>query len=161
MKLSYSCAYALHALASIARRPGDRLVPSHTIAAVARLPEGYLLQVLGPLVAAKVLLAMKGHSGGGYRLAWPAKRITPLDVVEAVDGPVRRDVPRWAAGAEGARLDGRLPEACAATAEVVRARLRKVSVADRAGGGSAPNRVRRPTRVARGRRPVPPRSAAR
>jgi hypothetical protein len=48
-------------------------------------------------------------------------------------------VPSWAADANGARLDARLQEVCDAAAEVVRARLRKVGVADPAeeGAGSA------------------------
>jgi Rrf2 family protein len=132
MKRSASCAYALHALAYLARHEGDGLFHSHAIAAATGLPESFLPKVLKPLASAGVLLSTKGPNGG-YQLARPARRITLLDVVEAVEGPVRGEAPRWAAGAEGARPDGRLHQACEAAAEVTRSRLRKVSVADLAG----------------------------
>jgi Rrf2 family protein len=134
MKLSTTAGHAVRALVFLARRPGGRPVPSHTIARAHALPETFLLKVLRPLVAVGVLLSVKGVHGG-YQLARPAARITLLDVVEAIDGPVRGQVPRWAAGPEGARLDGRLQEACDAAARLVQARLRRVSVADLAGEG--------------------------
>jgi Rrf2 family protein len=134
MKLSVTAGHAVRALAFLARQLPGPPVPSHMIARAHGLPELFLLKVLRPLVAAGVLLSVKGVHGG-YRLARPAPRISLLDVVEAMDGPVRGEVPRWAAGPEGARLDARLQEACDAAAEVVRSRLRKVSTADLAGEG--------------------------
>jgi DNA-binding IscR family transcriptional regulator len=73
--------------------------------------------------------SMRGPNGG-YRLARPAKRISLLDVVEAVDGPVRGGAPRVGLAGAGAQLDDRLRQACEAAAEVARSRLRKVSVVD-------------------------------
>jgi Rrf2 family protein len=136
MKFTSSSAHALHALAFLARQPGDRVVPSHVIAAAAGLPELFLLKVLRPLAAAGVLLSARGPNGG-YRLARSAKRVTLLDVVEAVDGPVRGEAPRWAADPGAARLDGRLQQVCEAAAKAVRARMRKVSIADLAGSVGA------------------------
>jgi Rrf2 family protein len=109
MRFTSSCAHALRALAFLARHEGGGPVASHAIAAAEGLPERFLLKVLKPLASAGVLLSAKGPNGG-YQLARPARRITLLDVVEAVDGPVRGEAPRWAAGAEGARLDGRLQQ---------------------------------------------------
>jgi Rrf2 family protein len=134
MKLSTTAAHAVRALAFLARQPGGRPVPSHTIATAEGLSGLFLLKVLRPLVAAGVLLSGRGPNGG-YRLARPAQRISLLDVVEAVDGPVRGSVPRWAADGQGARLDARLQQACDAGTEVVRRQLRKVSVADLTGEG--------------------------
>jgi Rrf2 family protein len=129
MRFTSSCAHALRALAFLARHEGGGLVAWHAIAAAEGLPELFLLKVLKPLASAGVLLSAKGPHGG-YRLARRAERITLLDVVEAVDGPVRGEVPRWAADAGGARLDTSLQQACDAAAEAVRGRLRKVSIAD-------------------------------
>jgi Rrf2 family protein len=129
MKLTSSCAHALRALAFLARHEGGGLVASHVIAAAEGLPALFLLKVLKPLASAGVLLSAKGPQGG-YQLAQPARRITLLDVVEALDGPVRGEAPRWAAGAEGDRLNTRLQQACDAAAEAVRGRLRKVCIAD-------------------------------
>ena len=134
MKFSTACAYALRALVFLARRGGDGLLVAHVFAGVRGMPEEYLGKTLKGLVRAGILLSSRGPTGG-YRLARPPKRISLLDLVEAVDGPVRGDVPRWAADANGARLDARLKEVCDAAAEVVRARLRKVSVADLAREG--------------------------
>jgi DNA-binding IscR family transcriptional regulator len=98
------------------------------IAAAEGLPEVFLPEVLKPL-AAGMLLPTKGQNGG-YQLGRPGKRISLLEAVEPVGGPVRGDVPRWAADADGARLDARLQEVCDIAAGAVRNRLRRVSVAD-------------------------------
>jgi DNA-binding IscR family transcriptional regulator len=80
------------------------------------------------------LLATAGRPGGGHRLARPPRNITPLEVVEAIHGPVRGDVPRWTTEAAGVGLDGRLLEVCGGAADVVRRQLRRVTVADLANG---------------------------
>jgi Rrf2 family protein len=86
MKLSRASYYAVAALVYLARHD-DQAVASHDIARAEALPERFLLKVLHPLVRAGVLNSLKGPSGG-YRLARPAKVITLLNVIEAVDGPI-------------------------------------------------------------------------
>jgi Rrf2 family iron-sulfur cluster assembly transcriptional regulator len=129
MKLTTACTYALRALVFLARHQDDGLVAIRAIAEAEGLSAGFLSNVLKPLVSANLLLSMRGPNGG-YRLARPAKRIRLLDVVEAVDGPVRGGAPRVGLAGAGAQLDDRLRQACEAAAEVARSRLRKVSVAD-------------------------------
>jgi Rrf2 family protein len=129
MKLTRAAAYALRALVFLAREGGGP-VPSFTIAAAEGLPGAFLCKVLKRLASPGVLVSAL-RWGGGYRLARPARRITLLDVVEAVDGPVRGEVPRTA----DARLDARLREVCDGIAGAVRARLRKVTLEDLAGKG--------------------------
>jgi Rrf2 family protein len=131
MKLSRACGYALRALVYLARRDGAGPVPAVQIAEAEGLPERFLGKVLKPLVSSQVLLSLRGPNGG-YRLARPARGITLLEVVEAVDGPVRGETPRWAAAA-GGKLNTRLQRVCEAGAEEVRGRLRKVSLASLAG----------------------------
>jgi Rrf2 family protein len=97
------------------------------------MPGGFLLKSLTPLVAAGVLRSDLGL-GGGFRLARPARSITLLEVVEAVDGPVRGEASQ-VGGREHARLDAKLQAVCEGLAEVVRRRLGKVSLADLAGAG--------------------------
>jgi len=133
MKLSRACGYALLALAYLARHGGNGPVTVDGIAAAEGLSESFLRKSLESLAGAGVLRSERGR-GGGFRLARPARRITLLEVVEAVDGPVRRLVPRFADG-DSARLDARLQEVCDDAAEAVRRRLGKVSVADLARGG--------------------------
>ncbi len=131
MKLTHACGYAVHAVVYLARQKEDHLVASRHIAEAQGLPERFLVKVLKPLVAAQVLLSLRGPNGG-YRLARPARAITLLDIVEAVDGPIRAQVPALEANGDD-RLTRRLEEACGAAADVIRQRLQKVRIADLAG----------------------------
>jgi Rrf2 family protein len=101
---------------------------SHVVAAAEGIPERFLLKVLRPLVSARILHSLKGPNGG-YRLARSADRISLLDVIEAVDSPLRGVVPELD-GQGKDKLDKQLREACNRTAELVRQRLRKVTVQD-------------------------------
>jgi Rrf2 family protein len=131
MKLTHACGYAIHAVVHLARQKEDHLVASRHIAEAQGLPERFLVKVLKPLVAAQVLLSLRGPNGG-YRLARPPKSITLLEIIEAVDGPIRAQVPALDANGDD-RLTRRLEAACTAAADVVRQRLQKVRVADLAG----------------------------
>ncbi|HEX5273038.1 MAG TPA: Rrf2 family transcriptional regulator [Gemmataceae bacterium] len=129
MKLTRSSAYALAAMAALARQGGGSLVPSHALAAqAAQVPDRFLLKLLLPLVSAGILRSTRGP-GGGYRLARPAAAISVLDVIQAVDGPVRAEVPEVGKGAAAA-LDRRLVAACEAAAKLARDRLARTSIAE-------------------------------
>jgi Rrf2 family protein len=129
MRLTRTTAYALRALAYLARHGREAPVPSRLIARAGGVSENFLHKVLEPLAAAGVLTSVPGPHGG-YRLARPAKGITLLEVVE---GPVRGEVPPVGADAEGRRFDARLQAACEKAADVTRRQLRRVSLADLAG----------------------------
>jgi Rrf2 family protein len=133
MRLTSATAYALRALVYLARHGDGRMLASAAIAEAEGLPDRFLVKVLAPLVRADVLHSA-GGPGGGYRLARPAKRITLLEVVEAVEGPVRGEAPPVGVTAEGKRVDRQLQAACEKAAETVRGRLRRVSLADLAVG---------------------------
>jgi Rrf2 family iron-sulfur cluster assembly transcriptional regulator len=133
MKLTRSSAYALTAVACLARQGAAGLVPSHALAAQAtQIPERFLLKLLLPLVTAGILRSVRGP-GGGYRLARPASAISVLDVVQAVDGPIRGHVPEVGKGA-AAGFDRRLKQACEEAAQMTRERLARTSIADLARG---------------------------
>jgi len=76
----------------MAQMKSDRPVASHKIAQERGIPERFLLKVLKPLVSARVLMSIKGPNGG-YRLARSPSDITVLEIVEAVDGPIRGQAP--------------------------------------------------------------------
>jgi Rrf2 family protein len=133
MKLSRACGYAVQGLVLLAVREPGRLVPSHELARAEGMPERFLLKVFKPLVSARILLSVRGPHGG-YRLARPAKSITLLEVVEAIDGLVRGDAPAVERAGDG-KFDRRLQAVCDGVAEVVRKHLRRVSVAELAGKG--------------------------
>jgi Rrf2 family protein len=108
-------------------------VTSDRIAEAEGLPAPFLGKALEPLVSAGVLQSARGPNGG-YRLARPARPITLLDVVEAVDGPICGEAPRVGNEAT-AGFDDRLQEVCDDVAELVRRQLGQVSLAELAGAG--------------------------
>jgi Rrf2 family protein len=128
MKLSRMSSYAVRALVHLAGQETGWPVASHTIAQAKGMPERFLLKVLVALVRARILLSVKGPNGG-YRLVRSAKDISLLEIVEAVDGPIRGDAPREV-DVDGGQLDRRLQAACDHAAEIVRAALGRVSVAE-------------------------------
>jgi Rrf2 family protein len=130
MRLTRSSCYAVHALAHLASAGEGRRVASRDIARARDIPEGYILKVLRPLVSARLVRSRKAPFGG-FHLAKPANRITLLEVVEAVEGPVRGE-----AAAAGSRdpLDARLQQVCEEVAGLVRRRLGWVRLSDLAGG---------------------------
>ena len=134
MKLTHACGYAIHAVAYLAKLKDDNLVASREIAEPQGQPERFLVKVLKPLVSAQVLLSLRGPNGG-YRLARPARSITLLEIVEAVEGPIRGQVPLLETRNGDDKFRRRLEAVCAETADLVRQRLQKVRLSDLAGKG--------------------------
>ena len=132
MKLTHASGYALAALVHMARQPAGERLASHVTAAARGVPEKYLLKLLKSLVSAGILKSVKGPNGG-YRLARAPKDITLLEVVEAVDGPIRGDAPAVGRGGAAA-LDRRLQQMCDEAAALAHERLAKVTLAELAKG---------------------------
>ena len=130
MKLTRAASYALHAVAHMAGQKSDKPLASHHVAAARGIPERFLLKVLKPLVSARVLTSVKGPNGG-YRLARPAAEISMLEIIEAVDGPIRGHSP---ATDEKNSLNGKLDAICKEAAETTRKHLEKVHVSDMISG---------------------------
>jgi Rrf2 family protein len=128
VKLTRASSYALHALQYMAESGQDKPVPSHQIARDRKIPERFLLKVLKPLVSARVLRSVKGPHGG-YRLAKPPSKISMLEVVEAVEGPIRGQAP-LAEGSSGTDLDAKLEAVCDQAANLMKKQLGKVRVSD-------------------------------
>src|SRR5437870_12900914 len=124
MRLTRASSYALHALVYMAGQKHNRPVPSHIVAQARGIPERFLLKVLKPLVSARILASVKGPNGG-YRLTRTAQKLTVLEIIEAVDGPIRGQIP-WLDGDSSARLDRSLEHVCRDAAQVVRAQLSRV-----------------------------------
>src|SRR5438552_17615422 len=88
MKLTRASSYALHAVFYMAGQKQNKPVPSHLVARARGIPERFLLKVLKPLVSVRILHSVKGPNGG-YRLARSANQVSLLELIEAVDGPIR------------------------------------------------------------------------
>jgi Rrf2 family protein len=106
----------------------DQPIASHVIAQRRGIPERFLLKVLKPLVSAQVLFSVKGPNGG-YRLARAAGDISILDVLEAVDGPIRGHAPAGLESDHGP-LQRKLDQICAQSADLVRKQLAKIKVSE-------------------------------
>jgi Rrf2 family protein len=128
MKLTRASSYAIHALVFMAAEKQNRPVASHLIAKARGIPERFLLKVLKPLVSARVLHSVKGPNGG-YRLARAANDITILQVLEAVDGPIRGQ-PTFSREEANGSLNRRLEQICTQAAEQVRKHFQRVRISD-------------------------------
>lgn len=87
MKVSRSTGYALLAVGYIAKHQGKGVVLSQSVSKQYDIPLEYLLKILQQLVRANVLRSKRGPRGG-FSLAKPPTRITMLEIIEAVDGPL-------------------------------------------------------------------------
>ena len=87
VKLSRASTYAFYGLAYIAGQPARRFVPLSEIHERYGVPEKHLAKIFQTLVKARLLESARGVYGG-YALARPAGSISPLEVIEAVEGPV-------------------------------------------------------------------------
>jgi Rrf2 family protein len=128
MKLTRASSYALHAVVHMASQKKNDPLASHLIAQARGIPDRFLLKVLKPLVSAQVLHSVKGPNGG-YRLAKPANEITMLEILEAVDGPIRGSAPSNF-NEKDSSLRKRLDDICNQSAEQIRKHLGKVRVSE-------------------------------
>ena len=87
MRISRSAEYALLAVGYIAQHQDEKVVLSQNISKEYNIPLEYLLKILQQLVRVNVLHSKRGPHGG-FSLARPPKKITMLQIIEAVDGPV-------------------------------------------------------------------------
>ncbi len=127
MRLSHAAKYAIYALVHMAAREDNALRISRAIAREEGIPDLYLMKVLRPLVTRGILRSIKGPNGG-YNLARAPREITLLDIIEAIDGPIRGHVSFEGVGVRA--LEQKLQAACDEAAAEVRRQLRKVRLTD-------------------------------
>ena len=128
MKLTLASRYALHALVHMASQKKNDPIASQVIAQARGIDPRFLLKVLKPLVSAQILISAKGPNGG-YRLARPPGEVTMLEVIEAVDGPIRGNAPPGKEEKDSA-LRQKLDDICNQTADLIRKHLGKVKISD-------------------------------
>ncbi len=89
MRVSRSTGYAVLAVCYIAKNQGSSsgVVLSQSVSKEYDIPLEYLLKILQQLVRANVLRSKRGPRGG-FSLAKPTNKITMLEIIEAVDGPM-------------------------------------------------------------------------
>lgn len=81
--ISQTAEYALRAAVHLAEND-DRPLTGQAVSAATAVPPTYLLKILAQLTRAGLVRSQRGPAGG-FALARPASRITPFDVIAAVD----------------------------------------------------------------------------
>jgi Rrf2 family protein len=92
MKLSRTTEYAIQAVLLLAQSTADGAVSATQLAAVSRMPERFLLQVLRNLVKHGILTSRLGVVGG-FNLHRKPEDVSLLNLIEAVEGPIVACVP--------------------------------------------------------------------
>jgi Rrf2 family protein len=87
LQISRKVDYGLRAMIHLAALPEGVREPQQEIAARYDIPREFLAKILKTLADRGLVSALRGPRGG-VALARPADRISFLDVIEAVDGPV-------------------------------------------------------------------------
>lgn len=87
MRLSFAAELGIRGALVLSRHHGHGPVTLDTICAERDLPKQYLTKILGSLARADLVSSTRGKRGG-YMLTRDPGRITLLEVVEAVEGPI-------------------------------------------------------------------------
>jgi len=87
MKISRSTGYGILAVGYIAKNEKHGVILSQTISKEYNIPLEYLLKILQQLVRANILRSKRGPHGG-FVLAKPINKISMLEIIEAVEGPL-------------------------------------------------------------------------
>ena len=87
MQLSRKADYALRGVRHLSTLPKGILGSINSVAEAEKVPREFLAKILKDLTRSGILVSYQGVTGG-YRLAKPAKEISYLDVIEAIEGPI-------------------------------------------------------------------------
>jgi Rrf2 family protein len=129
MRLSRASSYGIFATVHIAEKQKDAPIPGQSIADTCSIPPGHLLKVLQQLVKSRLLASERGPSGG-FSLRKPANKITLLDIIEAIEGPIEGDLGGYDEITSKARAKSGAKKVCDEVANYTRNHLRKTTVSD-------------------------------
>ena len=87
MRISSRAHYGLRMMTELAKAHGGPPLSLAEIARTELLPLAYLEQLVAPLRKAGLVEGTRGLHGG-YRLSRPPERVTVLEIVELMEGPV-------------------------------------------------------------------------
>ena len=131
MRISRSTGYAMLAVGYLAQHQKQKIVLSQDISKKYNIPLEYLLKILQQLVKANLLRSKRGPRGG-FSLAKPVKKISLLQVIEAVDGPMVSQLD-LAEHARGERFAARVEQTYAKALAQARSVFDKVKISDLVG----------------------------
>ena len=87
MQLTLAAEYAVRTMIHLASLPADDPVPISEISRLWDIPEDFLRKISVQLSRAGLVSSRRGKTGG-IRMAMDPQRITLLDVIEAIEGPI-------------------------------------------------------------------------
>jgi len=85
MQLTLTGEYAIRAMIHLASGKDDSIFRISEISYVNNIPEKFLRKIIPQLSNAGLIRSQRGI-GGGIKLGKPALEITPLEIIEAVEG---------------------------------------------------------------------------
>jgi Rrf2 family protein len=85
MQVTRESDYGIRSILYLARQPFKKVSFVNEISEDYKIPRSFLAKILQKLVKAKVVRSYRGVKGG-FSLARPAREISVLDVLEAIDG---------------------------------------------------------------------------
>jgi Rrf2 family protein len=88
MQLTRAADYAVRVMIHLAGLPPSTRVSRSELSAAAECPEQFLSKVLQHLTRAGLMISHRGNTGG-FELEATHRSATPLEVVEATEGPIR------------------------------------------------------------------------
>jgi Rrf2 family protein len=88
MQISRRTDYGIRVILHLARLPANQRASTHDIAARQHIPGPFLAKIVSQLSVAGLVTTYRG-AGGGVALAIPSDQISLLQVIEALDGPLR------------------------------------------------------------------------
>ncbi len=88
MQITKQADYAIRAVLYLAQQEPGQRIPTSKIAKSQHIPPSFLAKIISQLSIAGLLNTSRG-ARGGVMLARDPQELTLLDVVEAIDGPIR------------------------------------------------------------------------
>lgn len=88
MEISRRTDYGVRVILDLAALSGNERTSTQQIAERQSIPPPFLAKIISQLSLSGLVITYRG-AGGGVKLARPASEISLLQVIEALDGPVR------------------------------------------------------------------------
>jgi len=88
MQITRASDYATRVMIHLAGQPPTATVRQSELVRATDVSGHFLSKVLQQLVRARLIRSQRG-AGGGYSLAVPAQSVSLLEIVEAIEGPLR------------------------------------------------------------------------
>lgn len=87
MQLTLAGEYAIRTMLHLAEKSDSELIMIKEIATIQKIPEKFLRKIIPKLRNAGLVKTIKGKNGG-ITLARDGSKITPLEIIQAVEGPL-------------------------------------------------------------------------